>query len=77
MEHIRKFIKHAAFIRAFMISRNSDNMGFLAEKKLKCYHVLPITVIGAVVILINGWVLYQVIELGNSSIFDENDLVEN
>ncbi len=60
-----------------MISRNSDNMGFLAEEKLKCEHVLPITVIGAVVILINGWVLYQVIELGNSSIFDENDLVEN
>jgi magnesium-transporting ATPase (P-type) len=52
-------------------------MGFLAEKKLKWYHVLPITVIGAVVILINGWVLYQVIELGNSSIIDENDLVEN
>jgi hypothetical protein len=34
-----------------MISRNSDNMGFLAEKKLKYYHVFPITVIGAVVIL--------------------------
>lgn len=25
----------------------------------------------------DGWVLYQVIELGNSSIIDENNLVEN
>ncbi|MFT5904916.1 MAG: hypothetical protein ACI9E1_000505 [Cryomorphaceae bacterium] len=60
-----------------MISRNSDSMGIVAEKKLKSKDVLPISIIGAVLILINGGVLYQVLKLGNSPIIDENNLVEN
>ncbi len=60
-----------------MISRNSENMGVLAERKLKTYHVLPTSIIATALFLLNGWVLYHVLKLGNVSIIDENNLVEN
>jgi hypothetical protein len=49
----------------------------LAENQLKRSHVVSISSVVAVIVLFNAWVLYEVLHLGNSSIIDENNLLEN
>lgn len=52
-------------------------MGIFTEKDPETSLVLPISIIGFVLVLKNGWVFYQLNHLGDYSIIDENNIVEN